>query len=61
MATKLASEWVFWKTGKVDTFLFPMLVKEMVWTIMVGCAIIIVIPIFFSLLKRQRNKMKKSL
>jgi CubicO group peptidase (beta-lactamase class C family) len=61
MATKLASEWVFWKTGKVDTFLFPMLVKEMVWTIVVGCAIIIVIPIFFSLLKRQRNKMKKSL
>lgn len=23
LATKLASEWVFWKTGKVDTFLFP--------------------------------------
>lgn len=45
IATKLASEWVFWKTGKVDTFLFPMLIDGLVWTIGIGWAIIITIAI----------------
>jgi CubicO group peptidase (beta-lactamase class C family) len=61
LATKLASEWVFWKTGKVDTFLFPMLMDELVWTIGIGWAVIFVIPIIFSAVRRrphshQRNK-----
>ncbi len=53
IATKLASEWVFWKTGKVDTFLFPMLMDGLVWTIGIGWAVIIVITIFFSIVRRQ--------
>lgn len=56
IATKLASEWVFWKTGKVDTFLFPMLIKRMVWIIGIGWAMIIVITIIFSILRRLRMK-----
>lgn len=42
LATKLASEWVFWKTGKVDTLLFQMLAKEMVWTIGIGWLVTVV-------------------
>lgn len=33
LATTLASEWVFWKTGQVDTFLFPMLMDHVLWII----------------------------
>ena len=57
MATKLASEWVFWKTGKVDTFLFPMLVNGMVETIGIGWMTIIAIAIIFSIMKKLRFKL----
>jgi CubicO group peptidase (beta-lactamase class C family) len=50
LATKLASEWVFWRTGKVDTFLFPMLMNELVWTIGIGWVVIIVITIVLRML-----------
>ncbi len=56
MATKLASEWVFWKIGKVDTFLFPMLMNKLVWTIGTGCAVIFVITIISSIVRRLRRK-----
>lgn len=56
MATKLASEWVFWKTGNVDTFLFPMLINGLVWTIGLGWVVIIVISIIFNIMRRQRMK-----
>jgi CubicO group peptidase (beta-lactamase class C family) len=58
MATKLASEWVFWKTGKVDTLLFPMLRNGMVWTIGAGWIVIIVITILFSIIKKGRTAIK---
>lgn len=54
MATKLASEWVFWKIGKVDTFLFPMLVNKLVWTIGTGFAVIFVITIIFSIVRQRQ-------
>ena len=57
MATQLASEWVFWKTGKVDTFLFPMLVNGMVETIGIGWMTIIAIAIIFSIMKKLRFKL----
>ena len=56
MATVLASEWVFWKTGKVDTFLFPMLISGMVRTIGTGWVVMIVITIIFSIVRRLRMK-----
>jgi len=52
LATRLASEWVFWKTGKVDTFLFPMLIEGLVWTTGIGWGVIIVIAIIFSIVRR---------
>lgn len=56
VATKLASEWVFWKTGKVDTFLFPMLMDGMVWMIAIGWAIIIVVSIAIGIVRRFKMK-----
>lgn len=56
IATRLASEWVFWKTGKVDTFLFPMLIDGLIWAIGVGWAVIIVIAIILIVVGRQRMK-----
>ncbi len=55
LATKLASEWVFWKTGKVDTFLFPMLIDGMLWTIGIGWVVIIVSTVLLlALYSRKR-------
>ncbi len=55
LATKLASEWVFWKMRKVDTFLFPMLINGMLWTIGIGWAVIIVSTVvLLALYPRER-------
>jgi CubicO group peptidase (beta-lactamase class C family) len=56
VATKLASEWVFWKYGKVDTFLFPMLVNGMVRTIGIGWAMILAVTIAIGIVRRLRMK-----
>jgi CubicO group peptidase (beta-lactamase class C family) len=56
VATKLASEWVFWKTGKVDTFLFPMLVNGMVRTIGIGWAMILIVTTVLGIVRRLRMK-----
>jgi len=56
IATKLASEWVFWKTGKVDTFLFPMLMDGMVSTIGIGWVVITIITIIFGVTRRLRMR-----
>jgi CubicO group peptidase (beta-lactamase class C family) len=56
MATKLASEWVFWKTRKVDTFLFPMLIDGMIRTIGIGWIMIIVTTIALAVFKKYYFK-----
>ena len=56
IATTLASEWVFWHTGKVDLFLFQMLTGGMVKTIIIGWIVIIVLTIAYGLVNRRRMK-----
>jgi CubicO group peptidase (beta-lactamase class C family) len=56
MATKLASEWVFWKTGKVDTFLFPILIDGLITTLFIGWILIIIAVIIYSLVKSKYKK-----
>jgi CubicO group peptidase (beta-lactamase class C family) len=56
IATKLASEWVFWKIGKVDTFLFPMLIQELIQTIGIGWAVMLVVAITIGVVKSLRMK-----
>lgn len=58
LATKLASEWVFWKTGKVDTFLFPMLIDEMTRAIGLGWIVILVSTIVLAVFKRNKFSKK---
>lgn len=54
LATKLASEWVFWKTGLVDTFLFPMLLPKTIQIIGAGWGIIIVGTIVAGIMRRRK-------
>jgi CubicO group peptidase (beta-lactamase class C family) len=58
IATKLASEWVFWKTGKVDTFLFPMLSNGMTRAIGLGWIVILVSTIVLTVFKRDKFSKK---
>jgi len=51
LATKLASEWVFWKTGKVDLTLFTMLKDGMVSAIGKGWLAIIVLSILTAIVR----------
>lgn len=59
LATKLASEWVFWKTGKVDLTLFTMLKDNMVSTIGKGWLTIIILSILIGIMRYRRRKAKK--
>jgi CubicO group peptidase (beta-lactamase class C family) len=51
LATKLASEWVFWKTGKVDILLFKMLTQSMMMIIGIGWLLIIATGVFYCFIK----------
>ena len=54
LATEIASEWVFWKTGNIDTLLFTLLLKPMMIWIGVGWAIIL---FFVIIVMHNKNKM----
>ena len=54
LATKLASEWVFWKTGLVDIFLFPTLLPKTIQIIVVGWSIIIIGTIVLGVVRQRR-------
>ena len=56
LATKLASEWVFWKTGKVDLLLFKMLKDNMVSNIGKGWLAIIIISLLIGVIRYKRMK-----
>lgn len=58
MATKLASEWVFWKTGKVDTFLFPMMTSNMIRMIGIGWMVIMLSTIALAIYRMYNVKNK---
>ena len=50
LASKLASEWVFWKTGNIDTLMFTFLTDQMLrliaigWVVMLLLITVIIIP-----------------
>ena len=55
LATKLASEWVFWKTGKVDLTLFTMLKDKMISTTGKGILGIITLSILIGVVRWRRK------
>jgi CubicO group peptidase (beta-lactamase class C family) len=58
LATKLASEWVFWKTGKVDLTLFTILKENMISRTGNGIIGIIILSIVVGFV-RYRRKLKR--
>ena len=58
LATKLASAWVFWKTGKVDLTLFTMLKDSMISTIGKGWLAIIILSILIGMVRYRKKKAK---
>lgn len=55
LATRLASDWVFLKTGKVDTLLFAMLQGKMITIILTGVLLISVLVIGTGVLRKKRK------
>lgn len=55
LATRIASDWVYLKTGKTDTLLFSMMIGK---TIKIASAGILLIILFFIGTARWRNKKK---
>ena len=53
LATRLASEWVFWKTGQVDMLLFQMLTGGMIRTIVIGWIVILGMTILSAIAKSR--------
>jgi len=56
IATHLASEWVYWKTGEVDTFLFPSLINGMIFKIGIGWIVILISVIIYQVRRKFRKK-----
>jgi CubicO group peptidase (beta-lactamase class C family) len=56
LATSIASDWVFLKTGKVDTLLFTMLLGKMIKILLAGVLFIIAIAIWIAI-SRGKQKM----
>lgn len=54
-ATRIASDWVFLKTGKVDTLLFIALTKKMINIILAGVLFIIAITIWIAVRRTKRK------
>ncbi len=51
-ATRIASDWVFIQTGKVDALLFVMQQDKMIQTIVIGLFVILVLVISIALIRR---------
>ena len=58
LATKLASEWVFWKTGNVDNLAFAMLLDTMFLWMLIGSVVILLIGIVIGW-RKWRNVQNK--
>ena len=56
LATKLAAEWVFWKTGKVDITLFAMKKDHMISSISMGWLFIVIIGVGLGVFRRFYKK-----
>ncbi|ELR72860.1 D-alanyl-D-alanine carboxypeptidase [Fulvivirga imtechensis AK7] len=56
LASKLASQWVFWKTGNVDTLMFTFLTTQMLSLIGIGWIVMFLLMIIY--IKRGRTVRK---
>lgn len=56
LATRLASEWVFWKTGNVDNLMFAMRLERTFLSILIGALIILMIGLTVAWRTRKVSK-----
>lgn len=54
-ATRLASEWVYWKTGKIDALLFVMQARAMIIWMLVGSGLILLTGVVAGWRLRRRR------
>lgn len=55
LATKVASEWVFWNVGEVDLLLFMIELEGLLTTLAAGCAAIILAALVIGWRTRSRH------
>ncbi len=59
LATKLAGDWVYWKTGRIDILSFTMVAETMFVTIVVGLAAVfllsLIVGVWVALQRRRRS------
>ncbi|MBK6962678.1 MAG: serine hydrolase [Bacteroidales bacterium] len=60
LATRIASDWVYLQTGKVDTLLFSMLLGKTITIVLVGVLFIILFLIGVAVWRRKRKTAAKS-
>ncbi|MEM0928172.1 MAG: hypothetical protein AAGI89_02665, partial [Pseudomonadota bacterium] len=60
LATRLAGEWVFWKTGNIDSLMFLMSFNSLLLWMGVGSTAIILLAIVASLRSRQHRRHVRS-
>ena len=61
LATQIASEWVFWKTGKIDTMLFTLKQDLLIRNITIGSIILIISFVWIGLYRRKIKSRKQSI
>lgn len=59
LATKLASEWVFWKTGRLDTLLFTIEQEQLISSIAIGGIVILLGSIFLGFFRKKHKNQNK--
>lgn len=61
LATELAGEWIFWRTGNVDFLMVTMESKDMIRTVLLGWIVIIIFALFLAWRSRRAKKKRPSL
>jgi len=56
LATELAGEWVFWKTGNIDSLMFLMAFEGMLMWMALGSLIIVVVAVAFGWRSRKPRR-----
>ncbi len=60
IATRIASDWVFIQTGKVDALLFVTQQDKMIQTMVFGCIVILILAISIGLITRSQQILKSN-
>ncbi|WP_230292847.1 serine hydrolase [Croceicoccus sp. Ery5] len=57
-ATRIAGEWVFWKTGRIDNLAFVMGLEDTIFLAAVGSILILIVGAAWASVKRKKNRVQ---